>query len=140
MMAEELDLRPVDFIRDQLLIPGRLKKIKAAHAVISGAEAEASFKSMLPIRKPEMTEPACCVIRLSPSESFADVTIMDGDDNIITLSLAPEDHLFVLLTETRAVYVTSGTAAECILNNKLFYFSAESEKRGEPEDLPDKAS
>ena len=81
------------------------------------------------IKKPDTPSSGSWVIRVSPRDSIADVTIIDGgcgaaggDTDPIQLSLAHGDHLYVFLTDTRLVSVTSGTPAECILDNKLFYF------------------
>jgi hypothetical protein len=119
---QELDLRPAEFIRTRLNISGHLNEIKASGSIIPAAETEISFQSFLPIRKPETADPGSWLIRVSPRDSMADVTIMEGDDGLTTISLAPGDHLYVLLTDTRVVSVTSGTPAECILDNKFFYF------------------
>jgi hypothetical protein len=119
---QELDLRPAEFIRTRLNISGHLNEIKASGSIIPAAETEISFQSFLPIRKPETADPGSWLIRVFPRDSMADVTIMEGDDGLTTISLAPGDHLYVLLTDTRVVSVTSGTPAECILDNKFFYF------------------
>jgi hypothetical protein len=122
LSANELDLRPIEFIRSRLSINEVLQMIADAPSIIPASEGEISFKSLMQIKKPATTLAGSCVIRVSPRDSMADVTIIDGDATPILLPLAPGDHLYVLLTDTRVVSVTSGTPAECILDNKFFYF------------------